>query len=72
MLSSSYLNALKTMALTEKQKVCENILVKTMVGAMRTDKRRIDELRVVVGNGSHGQLTSDDSDAKKEQQHLWP
>ena len=51
-LSSSYMNALETMALTEKQQkvqVCENILVRIIVGAKRADNRKLDELRVEVG-----------------------
>ena len=43
------------MALTEKEKqrekvqVCEHNLVKRILEVKRADKRRIDELRVVVG-----------------------
>ena len=47
------MNALKTMALTEKQQVkvqvCKNTLVKRIVGAEGVVNRRLDELRVEVG-----------------------
>ena len=49
----AYMNALDTMALTEKQQekvpVCENNLVRRTVGAKGADMRRMDKLKVEVG-----------------------
>ena len=50
--TSGYMTALETMALTEKQQkvqICENNLVRRIVALKRTDKRRMGELRVEVG-----------------------
>ena len=49
----AYMNALETMATTEKQQgkvqVCENNLIRRIVGVKRVDKRRMYELRVEFG-----------------------
>ena len=51
--TSVHMNAQETVALTEKQQekvqVCENKLVRRIVGAKRADNRRMDALRVEVG-----------------------
>ena len=48
----TYMYALETMALIEKQQkvqVCENDLVRRIMTVKAADKRRMDELRVEIG-----------------------
>ena len=50
--TSSYLNGLDAMALTEKQQkvqVCENNLVRKIMGIKRFAKRRVDDTREEIG-----------------------
>ena len=51
--TSSYLNGLEAMALTEKQQekvqVCENNLVRKIMEVKGFDKRRVDDTRGEVG-----------------------